>query len=140
MAVPPQEPPATASSQLLNRTSPPLEKSAIYLEVGHNCVPAQYDQGDITEMLRVLADWIEKRREIRLRWQRDARVMLQSHGHRAYYEAQRLAARARADHDRVGFWHWAKVAAEIARFSPDVGMDMKTVQAIVDEEVGGGSR
>lgn len=87
-------------------------------------------------MLRFLTDWIEKRREIRLRWQRDARAVLHSHGHHAYYEAQRRASRARALQDRAGFWHWAKVAAEVARLSPDVEMDMKTVQAIADEELG----
>lgn len=86
-------------------------------------------------MLRVLTAWIEKRREIRLRWQRDARAVLQSHGRHAYYEAQRRASRARALHDRAGFWHWAKVAAEVARLSPDVEMDVKTVQAIADEEL-----
>lgn len=87
-------------------------------------------------MLRLLTDWIEKRREIRLRWQRDARTVLQSHGRHAYYEAQRRASRARALHDRAGFWHLAKVASEIARLSPDVEMDVKTVQAIADEELG----
>ncbi|MCO5146098.1 MAG: hypothetical protein M9895_07950 [Aquamicrobium sp.] len=86
-------------------------------------------------MLRVLTDWIEKRREIRRRWQRDAHAVLQSHGHHAYYEAQRRAARCRTLHDRRGFWHWAKVAAEVARLSPDVEMDLKTVQEIADREV-----
>ena len=52
----------------------------------------------------------------------------------AKHTTRRSAARARADHDRDGFWHWAKVAAEIARLSPDVDMDMKTVEAIAVKE------
>jgi hypothetical protein len=31
--------------------------------------------------------------------------------------------------------HWAKVAAEIARISPAVEMDMTVLRAIVDEEL-----
>lgn len=61
--------------------------------------------------------------------------MIEQHGRRAYYEAQRLAARRRAQADGSGFWHWAKVASEIARLSPVVEMDLKVVQAIVDEEM-----
>ena len=52
----------------------------------------------------------------------------------AYYTAQRLAARSRFRGDREGFWHWAKVAAEVARISPDVEMDMAIVERIVEEE------
>ncbi len=87
-------------------------------------------------IFRAISDWIDKRRQIRLRLQHDARSLLQSHGTHAYYEAQRRAARARAGHDRPGFWHWAKVASEVARLSPDVEMDLKTVQAIADAETG----
>lgn len=86
-------------------------------------------------MLRAISDWIKERRRIRQRWQHDARVLLQLHGPRAYYEAQRFASRARAHRDRTAFWHWAKVAAEVARLSPDVEMDMRTVQAIADAEL-----
>jgi hypothetical protein len=86
-------------------------------------------------MLRILVGWIEKRRQIRRRWQLDARVMIEQHGRRAYYEAQRLAARCRAQADGSGFWHWAKVASEVARLSPVAEMDLKVVQAIVDEEM-----
>ena len=92
-------------------------------------------RGDDTAMLRPIINWIEKRRQIRRSWQHDARVMLQNHRSRACYEAQRRAARARAEHDRDSFWHWAKVAAEVARLSPDVEMDMKIVQAIADAEL-----
>ncbi|NLS26471.1 hypothetical protein S2M10_14540 [Sphingomonas sp. S2M10] len=86
-------------------------------------------------MFRILAAWIEKRRQIRLRWQQDAWVMIERHGRHAYYEAQRLAARSRAMQDRSGFWHWAKVASEVARLSPVAEMDLKVVQAIADEEM-----
>lgn len=61
--------------------------------------------------------------------------MIERHGRYAYYEAQRQAARSRAQGDGSGFWHWAKVASEVARLSPVAEMDMKIVQAIVDEEM-----
>lgn len=86
-------------------------------------------------MFRALTGWIEKRRQFRRRWQQDARVMIERHGRLSYYEAQRLAARCRSQGDRSGFWHWAKVAAEVARLSPVAEMDMKVVQAIADEEM-----
>jgi hypothetical protein len=86
-------------------------------------------------MFRRLAAWIEKRRQIRQRWQQDARAMIVKHGHHAYYEAQRLAARCRAQGNGSEFWHWAKVASEVTRLSPDAEMDMKVVQAIADEEM-----
>lgn len=86
-------------------------------------------------MFRRLAAWIEKRKQIRQRWQQDARAMIGAHGRHAYYEAQRLAARSRARGNRSEFWHWAKVASEIARLSPVAEMDMKVVQAIADEEM-----
>lgn len=86
-------------------------------------------------MFRALAGWIEKRRQIRQRWQQDARAMIERHGRHAYYEAQRLAARSRAQGDKSGFWHWAKVASEVARLSPAAEMDMKVVQTIADEEM-----
>ena len=82
-----------------------------------------------------LAAWIVKRRQIRQRWQQDARAMIAAHGRLGYYEAQRLAARSRAKGDGSEFWHWAKVASEVARLSPVVEMDMKVVQAITDEEM-----
>lgn len=36
--------------------------------------------------------------------------------------------------DRSEFYHWAKVAAEIARLSPQVQMDMSVLRMIVAEE------
>ena len=86
-------------------------------------------------MLSIITDWFEKRRRIRRRWQREAQAMIEKHGRNAYYEAQRLAARSRAIRDKSGFWHWAKVASEVARLSPAAEMDMKVVQAIADEEM-----
>lgn len=79
-------------------------------------------------MLRFLVGWVEKRRQIRRRWQQDARVMIEQHGRRAYYEAQRLVAHSRAQADGSGFWHWAKLASEVARLSPVVEMDLNVVQ------------
>lgn len=86
-------------------------------------------------MFRRLAAWIEERKHIRQRWQRDARSMIATHDRHAYYEAQRLAARSRAQGNGSEFWHWAKVASEVARLSPAVEMDMKVVQAIANEEM-----
>ena len=86
-------------------------------------------------MLSALANWIDKRREIRKRWQEDARTLIEHHERHAYYEAQRLAARSRAQGNRSEFWHWAKVASEVARLSPAAEMDMKIVQAIADKEM-----
>lgn len=86
-------------------------------------------------MFRILVDWIEKHRQIRRRWQQDARTIIDSHGRHAYYEAQRMAARSRAQRDSSGFWHWAKVASEVARLSSAAEMDTKVVQAIADEEM-----
>lgn len=86
-------------------------------------------------MFDLFSNWIEKRRHIRQRWQQDARTLIEKHGRQAYYEAQRLAARSRAQGDRSRFWHWAKTASEVARLSPVVEMDMKVVQAIADEEM-----
>lgn len=53
----------------------------------------------------------------------------------AYYAAQRLAARARADSLTGDFLHWTKVAAEVARNSPRANMNLASVQAIIDKEL-----
>lgn len=87
-------------------------------------------------LFRALSDWIDRRRQIRLRWQHDARTLLHSYDRHAYYEAQRRAAHARTQHDRPAFWHWAKVAAEVARLSPEVEMDLGIVQAVANGETG----
>lgn len=79
--------------------------------------------------------WLKRRREIRRRWQVDARRLVQFEEAGAYYEAQRRAARARARADRAEFLHWAKVAAEIARIEPGVEMDIEVVKALVDQEL-----
>lgn len=85
-------------------------------------------------MIGALQGWLRNRRQIRGRWQADARALVAKDASRAYYEAQRLAARARADDQAGEFLHWAKVAAEIARISPQAEMDLDVVQAIVDRE------
>lgn len=36
--------------------------------------------------------------------------------------------------DRAGFYHWAKVAAEVARIAPSAEMDINVVRAVVAEE------
>lgn len=85
-------------------------------------------------MLAAIGRWIERRRTIRRRWQADARALIATDAVNAYYDAQRRAARARRRGDRAGFYHWAKVAAEVARIAPLAEMDIDVVRAVVDEE------
>lgn len=85
-------------------------------------------------MLAAIGTWLERRRAIRRRWQADARSLAAADMHNAYYEAQRRAARARVHNDRAAFYHWAKVAAEVARIVPLAGMDIDVVGAVVAEE------
>ena len=77
-------------------------------------------------MLGRLRHWIDYRRALRARWQHDATRLLALEETNAYYEAQRRATRAP--------YHWAKVAAEIARRSPQVEMNITVLKHIVDEE------
>lgn len=86
-------------------------------------------------MLHAFRDWIDRRREIRRRWQADARRLVVQDPAGAYYEAQRRAARARANGAGGEFLHWAKTAAEIARIAPTADMDISVVEKIVDEEL-----
>lgn len=44
------------------------------------------------------------------------------------------AARARVRNDRAAFYHWAKVAGDVARIAPLAGMDIDVVRAVVAEE------
>jgi len=67
---------------------------------------------------------------LRALWQADARRLIRANVPMAYYDAQRLVARSRAMGNESGFWHWSKVAAEVARLSDQAGMDMTTVKAI----------
>lgn len=85
-------------------------------------------------MLSALFRWIQRRRDIRRRWQSDARKLIEEDEPRAYYSAQRLATRSRKRGDRAGFWHWAKVASEVARISSVAEMDRAVLERIVDEE------
>ncbi len=85
-------------------------------------------------IIRALFRWLERRRAIRRQWQADARRLIDDDEPGAYYFAQRSAARSRIAGDRAGFWHWAKVASEIARRSAIAEMDRAVVQRIVDEE------
>lgn len=78
--------------------------------------------------------WLECRRIIRRRWQADAHALVGADERGAYYEAQRRAVRARLRQDRAEFYHWAKVAAEVARIAPSAEMDIDVVRAVVAEE------
>ena len=78
--------------------------------------------------------WVQHRNAIRRRWQADARHLAAADEVNAYYEAQRRAARARHHGDRDEFYHWVKVAAEVAYISPLAEMDFDVVRRIADEE------
>jgi hypothetical protein len=86
-------------------------------------------------MIEKLRDWIKKRQQLRALWRADAELLLRRDERNAYYDAQRLAARCRANKNSDGFSHWAKVAAEVARRSAVTEMDICVVAAIVDEEL-----
>jgi hypothetical protein len=86
-------------------------------------------------VLQALNGWIDRRRQIRRRWQDDARRLVAQDTIGAYYEAQRRAARARAQGNKGEFAHWAKTAAEIARIAPNAEMYISVVRSIVDEEL-----
>lgn len=85
-------------------------------------------------MLGRLRYWVEYRRELRKRWQADAKRLLAAEETNAYYEAQRRATRARVGRNRSEFYRWAKVAAEVVRLSPQVNMNLAVLKHIVDEE------
>lgn len=85
-------------------------------------------------MLGMLFRWLEGRRDVRRRWQVDARRLIEEDEPNAYYSAHRLATRSRKQGDRAGFWHWAKVAAKVARLSNVAEMDRSVLQRVVDEE------
>jgi hypothetical protein len=63
----------------------------------------------------------------------DARQLVDRHPSTAYYDAHRLASRARIAGDRNGSLHWASVAAEVARIS-DAPMELEVVKRILEEE------
>ena len=88
-------------------------------------------------MIAFLRQWIEHRRAIRRRWQGDARRLAAVDPVNAYYEAQRRAARSRARGNAGDYWHWAKVASEVARIEPRAEMDFEVVKAIADQETTG---
>lgn len=85
-------------------------------------------------MLSEIRRWVEHRRTIRRRWHADARALVAADEVNAYYEAHRRATRARVRTDRAEFYHWAKVAAEVARIAPLAKMDIDVVRAVVAEE------
>jgi len=74
---------------------------------------------------------------LRRLWREDAQALIEQDEPNAYYTAQRLAARCRARGDKDSFFHWAKVAAEVARLSPLTEMNYAVVEAIVAEELSG---
>jgi hypothetical protein len=84
-------------------------------------------------MFGTITRWFDRRRSLARMSEDDARKLLSQNPDTAYYDAQRIAARARFQGDAAAFTHWARVAAEVAKIS-DNPMDAKIVAAIVDEE------
>lgn len=84
-------------------------------------------------MLRWFFDWQQRRAERRQDIVMDARALLAEAPLTAYYDAQRLATRARVGGDRAGFTHWTRVAVEAARLG-DGPMDMDVLRGVVEEE------
>ena len=91
--------------------------------------------GSKAMMFPLSRQWWNRRQEMRRLWRADALALIQSDERNAYYAAQRLAARSRALGDRQGFYHWAKVAAEVARRSSVAEMDLAVVEAVAAEEL-----
>lgn len=91
-------------------------------------------------MISSLMQWLEKRRGLRQLWKADAQMLVERDERNAYYTAQRLAARSRVAGDQTSFFHWTKVASEIARRSPLAEMDFSIVEEIVAEEFKKSSR
>ena len=85
-------------------------------------------------MIRFLTRWLAHRRAIRRRWQADARLLAISDPAGSYYEAQRRAFHSRSTGELDEFWHWSKVASEIARIEPRAEMDFSFVEALSDQE------
>ncbi len=73
-------------------------------------------------MLEAIKNWMRQHHDQRRRWREDALSLLNAKSSIAYYEAQRRATRSRLAGDRGVFIHWAKVAAEVARLSPEMEM------------------
>jgi hypothetical protein len=88
-------------------------------------------------MIRFLTRWLAHRRAIRRRWQADARLLAISDPAGSYYEAQRRAFHSRSTGDIDEFWHWSKVASEIARIEPRAEMDFAVLKAVSDQDKAG---
>ena len=87
--------------------------------------------------MRFLTRWLAHRRAIRRRWQADARILASSDPAGSYYEAQRRAFHSRSAGDLDEFWHWSKVATEIARIERRAEMDFAVLKALSDQEKAG---
>ena len=88
-------------------------------------------------MIHFLTRWLAHRRAIRRRWQADARLLASSDPAGSYYEAQRRALHSRSTGDLDEFWHWSKVASEIARIEPRAEMDFAFLKALSGQEKAG---
>ncbi|KQZ59775.1 hypothetical protein ASD54_23645 [Rhizobium sp. Root149] len=88
-------------------------------------------------MILFLTRWLAHRRAIRRRWQADARLLVSSDPAGSYYEAQRRAFHSRSSGDIDEFWHWSKVASEIARIESRAEMNFAVLKALSDQEEAG---
>jgi hypothetical protein len=67
----------------------------------------------------------------------DGRLLTISDPAGPYHEAQRRAFRSRSGGNLDEFWHWSKVASEIARIEPRAEMDFTVLKALSDQEDAG---
>ena len=75
--------------------------------------------------------FFDKWRASRALWKADARRLIAIEKRTAFHAAQVEIARARHRGDRSEAWHWAKVAAEVARICPEADLDVeRSVEAI----------
>lgn len=85
-------------------------------------------------MIRFLTRWIIHCRAIKKRWQVDARLLATLDPRGSNYKAQRHTFRSRADGDLAEFWHWSKVASEVARIDPRAKTDFAVLKDLADQE------
>ncbi len=78
--------------------------------------------------------WLDARAQEREQISADTRRLIAAHPRNCYYNAQRLAARARAKRDLKGYVHWTHVAGEIARTCPTAEMNYSHLVDVTEDE------
>jgi len=79
----------------------------------------------------MIGKFLERWRASRARWKADARRLIAIDKVTAFHAAQVEIMRARKAGDRAEAWHWAKVAAEVARICPEADLDADRCRAAI---------